>query len=1384
MILKVTKNILAFLLLILSTEPVFSKNTDFRFTHLTPDDGLSQSNVTCILQDSRGFMWFGTFNGLNRYDGYTFELFHYHADDPHSLSHNYVSALYEDHNGYLWIGTSDGLNRYDRRMNRFQSYTREESDSNSIRDNQIETIFEDSKGRLWIGTRNGGLALFRAESESFIHYFHDANDNRSLSSNFIRVIFEDSNGNLWIAHENGALDIFNEQQKEFKHLAINGKKLTDARISSIVESPDKHVWIGTQGAGLYRIVYEQGSARQIAHYVYINSNKNGINSNTVLCLMIDRQGNLWIGTEDNGINILDLETNAFQYCQHDPFDQSSLNHDSIWSLYEDRAGNIWIGTYAYGINLLTGKESNFHHYTHHAGLDNCLSHDMVNSFAESDDNNLYIATDGGGLDCYNRSDNRFVHYNRRNSNIDTDIIVSLLEDSRGRLWVGTWSDGLYQFDKQLKKFVQHFREKDGLASNRVLNISESIDGGLWLSTFWGGLTYFHSDKGITKIYDKDNSGISDNDVRVTLQDFDGNVWVGTDVGLDFLNLETEAFIHYKHEELRENSLSKGFVHSIIQSRDSTIWIGTTGGLNRLDRKTQKFVHYTTVDGLPDNEIKCIIEENDSILWLSTNKGISRFDVPSNEFKNYDVTDGLQGNDFNARSGLITRSGEILFGGNNGFNIFRPNEIKDNTYVPPVVITDFKLFNKPVPIGVEHSPLQQHISETQELRLSYRHAVFSFEFAALNYISPEKNQYAYVMEGFKRNWNYVKSTRTATYTNLDPGDYLFKVKASNNDGIWNEEGVSLKITIDPPFWKTWWAYLIEALLGLGIFYFVASYFISRQRFSNALAKEKLELEKMYELDQMKTRFFTNVAHEFHSPLTLIISPLEKLISSEKIDDKIKSSLKLIRGNAKRLQRMIDQLKDIQKLDTGDLQLSLTRGNIVRFIETIVNSFQDHAKDHHIHFQFQTEIDAAIVWFDEDKLDKIIYNLLSNAFKFTPDGGDITVCASILSSAMMKGSGTSKRMANEYMEIIVHDNGIGIPEDKIEHIFQRYYHIEDYGGRHYEGSGIGLALVYELIKLYGGEISVSSQEGQGATFNVRIPIDEGYLEENQLVGEFNILPSAVFSNLDARDSDVLELDDSAIEKSKISLKDIPIILIVEDDEEIRNYIKNTLESRYRVVFAENGAIGHKKANKIIPDLIICDIKMPVLSGTELCKMLRDDEKTAHIPVILLTAYSTNDFKIEGLNKGADAYLTKPFSVDVLEAQIANLLESRRKLRINFSRKIQLEPQKVDIEDTDAKFLQLVMDTIEKHMSDNELNADFLSKKVGMSRMQLYRKLRALTNQTVHEFIRSIRLKRAVQLLEQRRMTITEVAYEVGFNDLTYFARCFRKQYHKSPSEYISS
>jgi ligand-binding sensor domain-containing protein/signal transduction histidine kinase/DNA-binding response OmpR family regulator len=1350
-----------------------AQGSQLQLSHFSAKDGLSQSNITCILQDRRGFLWFGTFNGLNRFDGYSFQSFHYQPGSSNSLSHNYISSLIEDRNGVIWIGASGGLNRYHPDKDQFYSYLNRANDQHSLSDNLVVSLLEDRSGAIWVGTRNGGLNRFDKQKNIFTRFLHNPADDFSLSSNTIVALFEDSAGNIWVTHLNGAVDILRDSKK------IHSQKIAAAAITKIVETKDKTVWAATQGDGVYQLQYRQNQLNVVSHYRAEPFGKRQLSGNTILSLMLDRSNRLWIGAENKGIDIFDLTRNAIRNHSHTPFISSSLSHNSIWDIYEDRSENIWIGTYANGIHLLTPKRLNVRHYKNNPNDDKALSHNIVNSILEDEDENIWIATDGGGLNLFIREQDDFKHYTSKNTNIHTNVIVCLANDKKNRLWAGTWTKGLFLFDKKTKRFRQFSKENSGLGSNRILHILNDNNGSLWLSTYDGGLTHFNTQTFKATVYNKQNSGLKDNYVRTSFKDFDGNLWIGSDTGVEVLHIDQNKFTRYMHNKNEINSLSQGFVHSIIQMKDSSIWIGTDGGLNRFDPEIDGFVHYTEKDGLPHNAIKNIVLTKNETLWISANKGISHFNPRTTEFLNYDVSDGLQGNEFNIRSGMVAQNGEIYFGGNNGFNVIRPGEKYNNVIIPPVYITDLKILNRSVMIGGEDSILSSHISHTKEIELSYHQNVISFEFVALNYVSPEKNEYAHILEGFDDDWNYIGSKRTATYTNLDPGVYLFKVKASNNDGVWNERGATLKVVVTPPFWKTGWAYLIAAMVAIGTAGFVANHFVGRQKMRNKLMVEHLELEKMYEMDQMKTQFFNNVAHEFYSPLTLILSPLQNLIDEVKNQKKLSKSLTTILHNAQRLKRMTGQLKDFQRLEQSDLKLSLSRGNIVRFTKRIVNSFQDYAENRQIQLNFSSNKEKSIEWFDQDKLDKIIYNLLSNAFKFTPDKGKVTVSVQIVENPIIAKAESEVYKSKRLLELEVEDTGIGIPKDKMDHIFKRFYQVKNIQGKAYDGSGVGLSFIQELVHLYGGEITVKSSKGIGSTFTIVIPLDEHYMEEHQLVESFDLSSDILIEpNYQA------ETDDEKENIPQLSSMNIPLILIVEDDEELRNFLEASLKNKYRTLVAENGKVGLEKATETIPDLIISDVKMPSKDGNELCFQLRHDEKTSHIPVILLTAFSSAKDKIDGLQKGADVYLTKPVNLYELEAHITNLLQSRRRLRAKYSNATVKEKQTVQLSALDEQFMNKIKKRIDEQMANSKFNADSLSKEVGMSRMQLYRKIRGLTDQTVHEFIRHLRLEKATQLLQDKQKTITEVAYDVGFNDLTYFARCFKKKYHKSPSEYISA
>jgi signal transduction histidine kinase/ligand-binding sensor domain-containing protein/DNA-binding response OmpR family regulator len=1330
-------------------------------------------------------MWFGTFDGLNRYEGYNFKVYRFKADDSTSISYNFITTIFEDRDKRLWVGTSDGLNLFDREKDNFIRF-RDWSDITGY----IQTIIEDQAGNLWLGTRGAGVILMDKKSNKFINkYEFPINGNSGLSSNFVYSLFEDSRGNVWIGSWYGHLDLFLRKQNEFVQINYKDNKISEGIIKNIVEDEAGNIWVATQGNGIYKLSLSADAECELENYRN-DRNPNSLSSDQILSMITDGNAGLWIGTENNGLNFFSTITKKVMRFRQYETNEKTLNHDSIWSLYIDKDKNLWVGTFAGGINFHSSSSKALSHYKHYPGNQNSLSNNSVSAFWEDRDGRIWIATDGGGLNFFNPEDETFKIYNTQNSNLSSDAVLCLYEDSQDDLWIGTWSGGLNLFDKRKQEFIQFTKEQHGLGSDNVHTIHQDRTGRLWVGTYWGGINYLDKSSNRFVNYASGNSGLVNDQVRVITEDCSGNLWIGCELGLVKFDFDRQIFITFSNDENDHQSLSNNVINSIYEAGDSTLWIGTSNGLNRFDRETQSFTRFNIDDGLPNTFIQAITEDGSGNIWLSTNRGISKYNRVTRTFKNFVSSDGLQGNEFYRNSVFKTRSQNLLFGGVNGFNVIDPESIIENPNIPRIVITDLQIFNRPVVIGSKNSPLKKHIAETNELILSYKHSVFSFEFTALNYTSPEKNQYAYMLEGFERDWNQVGTKRTATYTNISPGRYVFRVKGSNNDGLWNEAGISLDIVIEPPFWKTWWAYLIYLSLVIATIYSIMHYVLARERLKSALNIEHLELEKMHELDQLKSRFFANISHEFRTPITLILGPLQRLISDTIDTANIKQSLQLMYRNAQRLLRMSNQLMDFHKIEAEDLKLELTKADIIQFLKKIVFSFQEHADHHKINLIFNSNVESKRTWFDIDKVDKIIYNLLSNAFKFTNDNGEICVQVEIRKNekagSTVRNDDTSNwNFGSEYIDIQVRDNGIGITPDKIEHIFERFYQIAGSSTSQYHGIGIGLALTYELVQLYGGRITVTSEIEKGSIFEVCLSLDKYFLEEYQLIADFDLKGQPDYHNnylkpVDNLTEEGTEKISEPIVKTKSAMQ---TLLIVEDDEELLQYIKEAFQRDYRILTAKNGLEGYDKAIELIPDIVISDIMMLRMDGIELCEKLKTNEKTSHIPVVLLTARASDEHRIKGLKIGADAYITKPFNLEVVRSRVVNLLESRKKLREKFSKDLYLNINNVEMTSVDEQFIQRVLKAIEENMSDSEFNADVLSKKVGMSRMQLYRKLRGLTDQTVHEFIRNLRLNKAITLLEKRRLTVTEVAYQVGFNDLTYFARCFRNRFGKLPSEYRS-
>jgi signal transduction histidine kinase/ligand-binding sensor domain-containing protein/DNA-binding response OmpR family regulator len=1364
----------------------FPQNEVIRFEHLTIKDGLSQNHVTRILKDSKGFMWFCTPNGLNRYDGKNFKVYKHSPDDPNSLSNNFVQTIYEDKNGILWIGTyGGGLNSFDRITEKFTHY-RYNPNKNSISSDYILSIYEDISGLLWIGTSGSGINKFDRKKNQWFSYQNDPDDPNSLSHNVVRAFYEDEAGILWISTDGGGLNTFDKKTEMFtcyKHNPDDSKSLSHDFVLTIIEDEDYNLWFAT-GGGLNKFYKD---SKTFVNYIYDpnDPNRDKVDNLQNLFKSSSEPGVIWI-TSSYGIYKFDIKKEKFTHYKHDPYDPTSLSTNITLTIYEDESGLVWVSTPHKGVNKFNSAQENIYHYRKEPTNANSLSFNFVTSIYEDKSGILWIGTDGEGLNKFDRKKGVFTHYSGQSDNLNglsNYKVYSIVEEKPGILWIGTWG-GLNRFDTKNNKFTIYKHDPNNpqsLSHNIVLSLHIDKADNLWIATIGGGLNklILNENEIIPPVFThykhnpNDPHSISGNSLMTIYEDHDGFLWVGTEGGLNKFDKNEEKFTHYKNDPINPNSLSHNHVSTIYQDTNGALWIGTEGGgLNKLvqgdnEESPSTFIRYRENDGLSNDYIYGILEDNHQNLWLSTKNGLSKFNpnkvddkgvaFPS-AFKNYYAHDGFQDNEFMIGSYFKNRKGEMFFGGINGFNAFYPDSLKENLTIPVVAITDFKVLN-------EDYKLDTSITEINQIVLSHDENFISFDFAVLDYTAPKKNNYAYKLDGLDNNWNYVGNRNFAHYTNVSPGDYVFCVKGSNNNGVWNEEGVSIRIIITPPWWQTWWSYTIYACFLVGLIYILRRYELNRQRLKHNWELKQMEAEKYKEIDRMKSRFFANISHEFRTPLTLIVGPA-KDISEKTKDVDIKRRAGIIKRNASRLYGLVNQLLDLSKLEAGELKLKASIGNIVSFVKGITLSFESIAERKDITLKVNTTKEEIETYFDKDKMAKILTNILSNAFKFTAERGEVIVAIN--------------EMDMKSVAIKVRDTGIGISREEIPKLFDRFYQVDSSQTREHEGTGIGLAHTKELVELHHGTISVDSKKGEWTEFTIELPLGRDHLRSDEIVELIEQMEEETIVDekeyLSPTTGIQAEISDDIVD-------DKTMILVVEDNADVREYIKDSLGEEHRIEEAVNGEQGKRKAEEIIPDLIISDIMMPKMDGNELTRLLKNNEKTSHIPVILLTAKSEQESKIEGLVTGADDYLTKPFDTRELLVRIKNLIDQRRKLQEKFRREIIVNPGDITVTSIDEQLLQRAIDTVENNISDPAFDTTTMAKEVGVSRKLLHTKLKALTGQSTGEFIRTLRLKRAAQLLQKGYGNVTQVAYDVGFQNLSYFAKAFRRQFGQSPSQYSS-
>jgi signal transduction histidine kinase/ligand-binding sensor domain-containing protein/DNA-binding response OmpR family regulator len=1340
----------------------------YRFARLDVNSGLSHNMVNDFVKDSSGFMWIATLSGLDRFDGYSIKRYRNIPGDTNSVLVNNVNKLFAGPDGRIWMYTYSGNCVYNPRTESFQRNTNAILRQMKIAEGLITFIKKDSKGNYWFIHYNQGLFKYNPKSRRTDRLTPLEGDSGSIASTEMSTLEEDRDGNFWVIHKNGVFEKldattlrvterYDQLKKSFPGGSLDYNAATDS---------DGDLWIYSNSN--HGCFYFDAKTRKLKTLNTTSAVR--LSSNIIRDIVQDNKGLIWIATDHGGINLIDKKDNfSVRYILNDDEDEKTVSQNSVNTLYKDDEGIIWLGTYKKGVSYYHENIFRFELFTNFSSKPGSLPFSDVNALVEDPKGNLWIGTNGGGLIYFDRKKNTFKQYLHKPSDkrsLSNNVIVSLFLDHEQVLWIGTYYGGLNRFDGQTFTRYNHDpANSKTIGDDCVWEILEDSKHNLWIGTLRAGVDVFNREKDEFFHYRSgDLNSIHTTYVPALREDSDGNMWLGTGYGVDVLEKQSGRFVHYLNNPNDPSSISNNSILSIIEDSRGLMWVATHAGLNLFDKKTKTFRSFREKDGLPHDAVLTVVEDNEGNLWMGTPNGISKLTISRSNgsyefhFRNYDESDGLQGRAFNENAILKLRSGEIVFGGSNGINIFNPEAIGVNRGKAKVILTDFQVFNKSVPVGTgsNNFSMAQSITQVDEITLDYSDNVFSFEFAALSFFHPEKSQYKYMLEGFNTDWLTTNAKqRRVTFTNIDPGTYYFKVKASNNDGIWNEEPTVVKVVILPPFWKTDIAFGLYALMIIGGLLLARWLILTKERINYRIAHERRQAQQMHELDMMKIKFFTNVSHEFRTPLTLILTPIEKIVNQTH-DGEQKKQFQLIQRNAKRLLNLVNQLLDFRKMEVQEIKFTPSEGDIVRFIRELVYSFSDLSEKKNIDFSFTTSVEAFETLFDQDKVEKILFNLLSNAFKFTPEHGKVSV-----------GLFVEQTETASSLKIQVTDSGIGIPSDKLDKIFERFFQHDTPSAIVNQGSGIGLSITKEFVKVHGGTIEVESRPGAGSCFTVALPLPKlSTVETAELPQEVEMLSLAE-----------PVLADHPMDNRK------PVLLLVEDNEDFRFYLKDNLKLHYSIIEASNGRQALQKAIASVPDLVVSDIMMPEMNGIDFCRKLKADRHTSHIPVVLLTARTSDEQKLEGFDMGANDYITKPFNFEILQSRIRNLLLQRENSQKAFQKHMDVKASDIQITSLDEKMIQNAIKIVEEHIADPDFSVEELSREMAMSRVHLYKKLLSLTGKSPIEFIRTIRLQRAAQLLEKSQLTVAEVAYQVGFNNPKYFTKYFKDHFNMLPSVYAS-
>ncbi len=1301
-----------------------SGQTQTTFRQLSVEEGLSQNSVISIAQDSIGYLWFATQDGLNKYDGRSFSVYNFQFVDITNYEYSHLGKVYVDQVGKVWIiPISKVPYFYNEETNRFLALP-------SIDD--VSAMYQDKQKNYWFGTYKSGLYVMRKGGTTV---------EKVIPPTRIKTIYtitEDLEGHVWISADE-AIFKYNTNTQQF----VPYTPKTEERInfSTIAVDANNQIWVGTFGNGLWK---KQSNGDFFEQVSIVGTDGKPLPEDLyVLSLWKDSNQNLWIGSYGSGLYKFDLEAGTLQNFSVEKHNPRNIHYNDILSIYEDYTGTLWFGTDGAGASYHDKFLDKFNYFTNYLTPEN-INIDVVRSITTDQDENIWIGTSGKGLTAYNRKTKLWKTYFSQEGDfgLSDERIMSLFEDDLGDLWIGTQDGGLNILSKdgKITKYLKH--PKTPFPGLTIWKIHRDIKNRFWLGTRKMGFFLFDKNKGVLSSFSAAQGNFPSDNIRVIIDADEDTLWIGTDdQGVFSFNSITHEFKELELPEEERIRLKQFQVKALHYDQNQIVWIGTGGdGLKAYDTNTKRLYKYTVENGLANNVIYAVMQDNANNLWLSSNKGIIKFKANkdlshSPVVNNYTNYDGLS-NEFNTGAYFKAANGDLYFGALDGIYWFDPSQMQESNIIPKTVITGFEIFNQQYPLK-------------EGLRLHANQNTLTFNFSSMQFSLPGKNKYQYMLEGDETEWNQADNVNFARYTNLTHGNYIFKVKSSNYDGKWNEIPAEFGFTINKPWYLSPTAifgYLVFAILLALLTYY---YFKSRWQMQMELTMEYDRSDRLKQLNDYKTKLYTNLSHEFRTPLTLIAAPVKNLLKSKNIPVDAKKDLVLVERSSDRLMGLVDQLLELSKLESGFIQLRIAHGNLELFLNALLASFIPLAIEKKIRLTSRIHsIDFA--WFDSDILEKILNNLLINAIKYTPNKGAIDFIA--------------QRDGN-MLKIIVENDVSEMKEEELQKIFERFYQSD----KDTEGFGIGLSLVKELVALNHGEIETSYTNVKRIRFLLKIPVEKSSFSDS----EIDLLQAEVIN------PEVLSDFDSQIDASNPTQK---IILLVEDHTDLREFTKSLFENDYKVIEAENGIVGIRKAFQFIPDIIISDIMMPEKDGITLCVTLKEDERTSHIPIILLTAKMGEENELIGLKTGADDYILKPYNPEKLKIRVQKLIESRIKLRKRYQQNVILKPNEIAFTSADENFFKRLQLVLNENLVNPEFNAASFSKAIGMSRMQLHRKLNALTGLSTTAFITSQRLKSALPLLEKNNITVAEVAYATGFSSPSYFIKCFKEAYGKTPSKYI--